>query len=141
MKERMSIFAKIKMASGIREKLKRKKIKILSYQHMDHQTNREYKVKLTKDIELGEKVRHFLESAEWGLINEYINNSILGLNDVSTINVTSERKAQAEVVGRQYTKNYLEGLRSYLQGLVQQGEWSGHELEKSEKGSSHIIRV
>ncbi len=94
----------------------------------------EYTNKLTKELEFGQKVKDFMGTDMWAFINDYINASVAGLNDISSIDIFSENKTQAEIIGRKHAKAYIEALKYHLESQVQQGEIAEHELKRLRDG-------
>ena len=87
------------------------------------------KQKLTKKDEAQE----VLESKGWNeLLKPMIEKLINDLNSVQTINATSSRKADIEVLGRLYAIKSLQMIERTLQGMVDSGTEVEH-LEKEEE--------
>lgn len=72
-----------------------------------------------RDINLGEMAERFLQSPEWiDLVKPVIDSMLLGVKDVTSIKITSEKQAQAEIIGRKITADYLSEIQTLLQAHI-----------------------
>lgn len=71
------------------------------------------------DINLGEMAERFMQSPEWlTLVKPIIDSMLLGVKDVTSIKITSEKQAQAEIIGRKITADYLSEIQTLIQAHV-----------------------
>lgn len=71
------------------------------------------------DIRLGEMAERFMQSPEWvELMKPIIDSMLLGVKDVTSIKITSEKQAQSEIIGRKLTADYLSEIQNLLQAHI-----------------------
>ena len=92
------------------------------------------KLELIKKVELGQKVKTFLESEIWfEVIKPMLDSFAAGLLDASDIDISSDKKAAIEVKSRVEAAKYIRTIETFLSGHVIDGETSGTLLSPKEE--------
>ena len=100
-----------------------------------------------KNIEIGETAERFLESREWSeLLKPLIDNMLLGLKDVTTIDVSIGTDIAVEVKARALAARYLERVEEFLRTQVESGIYSKQTIDvdmKTKKlpGSAPLYKI
>lgn len=101
--------------------------------------NTEYSKEHIDKIRMGDMAREFLESEQWKtLVKPIIDSMLKGLVDIRDIKkslLTSNKKAEIEVLGRGYAAEYLDKIEEYIKAYVDEGEASKSLLDKLAKAN------
>ena len=85
-------------------------------------------------IRLGQLAEEGLVSQFWlEIIKPVIDSMLRGINDLSSINLTSEKKASVEVAGRILGAKYLSEIETLIRGFIIDANTTLNSIEKRKK--------
>lgn len=91
-------------------------------------------------IKLGQMTSVFLESKEWKeLVKPVIDSMLAGISDIRFIKqseISSAKKTESIILGRQMAANYLSEIETTLLSQVADGKYCQDLLEKKKAGEA-----
>ena len=85
-------------------------------------------------LRLGYIAEEGLKSELWlQIVKPIIDSQIKGATDITSINITSEKKASIELAGRQLAAKYLSEIVTFIDGFVTDAETIRRAQEKQKK--------
>lgn len=92
----------------------------------------EYLLEHTEKVKLGQMANDLLNSDYWTvLLKPMLDSMLLGLRDVTTVDVSSDKKAAIEVKARTQAAKYIEEIETLIRAYIDGGEMSRKVLESA----------
>lgn len=83
-------------------------------------------------IRLGDIAKEGLNSSFWlEIVKPIIDSMLKGVIDITSVNITSEKKASIELAGRKLTAEYLKEIENLINGFVVDSETTKKVQAKS----------
>lgn len=102
--------------------------------------NEQILIDRTEKVRLGELANNGLQSDFWlEIVKPIIDSMLKGVTDITEIDISSDKKASIEIMGRKLAAKYISEIETFIRGYIMDAEAVKKVIENQNKAKSLYI--